>query len=88
MAEDRPQRYVWGEIVLFFSLHRFVLPVCFINPTHVPVPGILSVFPSSHSLACAAVFMAGAGAPPLGSQLRKVSCWADETRPKFRPSSC
>lgn len=38
-----------GEIVPFFSLHRFVLPVCFINPTHVPVPGILSVFPSSYS---------------------------------------
>ncbi|CAM4698360.1 unnamed protein product [Leuciscus chuanchicus] len=27
------------------------------------------------------VFVAGAGAPPMGSQLRKVSCWADETRP-------
>lgn len=37
--------------------------------------------------ACAPVFAAGAGAPPLGSQLRKISCWADETRPKFRPSS-
>ncbi len=85
-AEDWPQRYIRGEIVFFISLHRFVLPVCFINPTH--VPGILSVFPSSHSLACAAVFVAGAGAPPLGSQLRKVSCWEDETRPEFRPSSC
>lgn len=39
-----------------------------------------------HTSCLCSVFVAQAGAPPLGGSFRKGPCWADETRPKLGPS--
>lgn len=57
----------------------FIDPACvhFLEP-----PSIFSIPPSPRPVSEAA-----AGAPPLGSPLRKAPRWADETRPRPTPSS-
>lgn len=72
---------------------RSVLPEDFINPAHVRFLEPPSIFPSQHllapplSLSSWPVCEAAAGAPPLGSPLRKAPRRVDETSPQPGPKS-
>lgn len=86
-------RWEYKRTNIFTWRRRSVLPEDFINPADVRFPGTTKhLFHSStpHSAFRTSswpVFEAGAGAPPLGSPLRKAPCSVDETRPQPGPNS-